>query len=270
MNIENILSFEINKTWQTVFEMVKDKSELKVLLLPNDFHNLKVCIKALITEKTASDFFIPFGTIDPKMIFDAVENKNYDLLPEYMRAVANKAFEVFLHTADSQVCDTLIDNCLLRKMEEISLNSKLEIEREYAELFVAVANIKVAVRACKTNKKIKFLNMAMVNCKSLNIDELKKATLSGIDKLYEYLLKTPYDDAVPYLKTSMALFEKWYDDKIVDLIKKEKSNPFTLAPIIAYVLARQNEIKVIRIIFSGKRNKISDDMIRERLRCMYV
>ena len=40
--------------------------------------------------------------------------------------------------------------------------------------------------------------------------------------------------------------------------------------VIAYVIARQNEIKTVRIILSGKQNELPDDSIRERVRKMYV
>ena len=38
---------------------------------------------------------------------------------------------------------------------------------------------------------------------------------------------------------------------------------------MAYALARENEIKTVRIILSGKLNGLSDDSIRERVREMY-
>lgn len=39
---------------------------------------------------------------------------------------------------------------------------------------------------------------------------------------------------------------------------------------MAYSIARQNEINTVRIILSGKLNNIDDNIIRERLRAMYV
>ena len=49
-------------------------------------------------------------------------------------------------------------------------------------------------------------------------------------------------------------------------IAKEKG----LEPLAAYILARRNEIKCVRMILTGKQNELADDMIRERLREMYV
>ena len=56
----------------------------------------------------------------------------------------------------------------------------------------------------------------------------------------------------------------------MDLIKSQKSNPFTVAPIFSYILAKQNELKAVQIILSGKKNNLPDELIRERIRDLYV
>ena len=38
----------------------------------------------------------------------------------------------------------------------------------------------------------------------------------------------------------------------------------------SYILARENEIKTVRIILAGKRNGLSEEFLRERAREMYV
>ena len=43
-----------------------------------------------------------------------------------------------------------------------------------------------------------------------------------------------------------------------------------MGPIIAYYLARQNEIKTVRIILTAKANGFSEEATRERVREMYV
>ena len=41
-------------------------------------------------------------------------------------------------------------------------------------------------------------------------------------------------------------------------------------PLLAYIYAKETEIKVIRIIMVGKLNNIAEEVIRERLRDIYV
>ena len=56
----------------------------------------------------------------------------------------------------------------------------------------------------------------------------------------------------------------------MEMIRPEKYHPFTLGPLAAYILAREAEIKSVRILLSGKLNHLSENAIRERLREMYV
>ena len=41
-------------------------------------------------------------------------------------------------------------------------------------------------------------------------------------------------------------------------------------PVLAYIYAKENEIKQVRTIMVGKLNSISEEVIRERLRDAYV
>ena len=57
---------------------------------------------------------------------------------------------------------------------------------------------------------------------------------------------------------------------MIEAIKPQKYNAFSAGPLVAYLLARQNEIKTVRMILTGKQNGFPDEMIRERIREMYV
>ena len=67
-----------------------------------------------------------------------------------------------------------------------------------------------------------------------------------------------------------SAFERWCDNRIIRTIKPQKYESFTIGPVVAYVIARLNEIKTARIILSGKLNGLTDESIRERVREMYV
>ena len=72
------------------------------------------------------------------------------------------------------------------------------------------------------------------------------------------------------LKASVASFERWCDNRMIETIKPQIHNPFGIGPIAAYILARANEIKTVRIILAAKRNSLPEEMLRERVRVMYV
>ena len=53
-------------------------------------------------------------------------------------------------------------------------------------------------------------------------------------------------------------------------IRKEKHNNFTIAPIAAYILAKESELKAVGLVLTAKQNKLDENIIRERLRELYV
>lgn len=265
-----ILKKEENKTWNLVSELVKDESLFNVFKYPVDYHNLKAAIKGYITESISDGLFAFGGTISPEVIISCVKNNDFKALPLKMQEVARTAFDKLLHTGDGQLCDIIIDKALLDTIKNQGENSTSNLIKEYSELYVASTNIKVAIRSQMMKKNIQFLKMAMAKCNTLDIEKLALAASKSIDAICEYLEFTKYSDSVTFLRESIQKFEFWRDNKIIELIKQEKYNSFSIGPIAAYILARANELKVVRIILSGKLHHIDDNLIKERLRMMYV
>lgn len=267
---EHILAVERQKTWDLIADMVDDMSPFDVFLYANDYHNLKAAIKAVYTNDKRQDIYIKSGTIDPALIYKAVAEKNYDLLPEHMQAIAKEGLDTLLHTRDGQLLDVIVDKAALDAIYAAGSAAKNPIIALYGELTVATADLKVAVRASKTGKDRKFLDRALAECKTLDLAKLKDAATEGFDAICDYIENTKYSDGVEELRKSMSAFERWGDNLLIRAIQPEIRHPFTIGPLAAYILARENEIKTVRIVLSGKINDLPDDSIRERVREMYV
>lgn len=267
---EQMLAAEREKTWELIGELVEDMSVFNTFLYSNDYHNLKAAIKQVYTDSAHDAIYISHGTIEPAVVLDAISKKEFEMLPEYMRACAQEAYQIMMQTGDSQLCDLIIDRAALETILKKSKESGNEVLAEYGELKAAAANINIVIRSIKTGKDRDFMEKAVAECASLNKNELINAALEGIDAVYEYLSSTKYAEAVDAIKESPSAFERWCDNLIIKHISPQKYNPFTLSPLVAYIIARDNEIKTVRIILSGKRNEIPDSKIRERLRDMYV
>lgn len=268
--IQDILQREKTKTWELIAELVEDMSVFDVFLYANDYHNLKAAIKEVCTETKHPDIFIHQGTIEPELIEKAVRERDFTLLPEHMREAAREAFEALLHTRDGQLCDIMVDRAALEALYAASKSSKNELLKLYGELTVVTADIKIAVRAQRTGKDLAFLKRALADCDTLDTMRLAMAAVAGQDEICAYLESTNYAEAVAELRTSPSAFERWCDNLIIRSIKPQLYNPFTIGPLAAYILARENEIKTVRIVLSGKQNQLSEDSIRERVREMYV
>lgn len=269
-SFEELEKDETEKMWALINELVPDKTPFETLLRQIDFHNLKAAIKSVFTVEEAEGYFLRGGTVEPKVILNAVKIKNYSELPEFLSKTAVEATEKFAETGDGQECDIYIDRRCLETILSEGMASDVPIIKEYAELFVALSDIKIAARGALTKKSKGFMQRALAECKTLDVDTLSAAAGKSINDVFKYLEHTSYKEAAEKLSLSMSEFEKWTDNKVMDLIKSQKSNPFTVAPIFSYILAKQNELKAVQIILSGKKNSLPDELIRERIRDLYV
>ncbi len=270
MDAEAILTREREKTWELMRELVDDMSVFDVLTYPDLFHNLKAAIKEVGAEGKHPNIFLNDCAISGQEMQDIVKTRDFSRLPDFMAEIAGEALDTFLHTHDGQLCDIMIDRATLEAIYEAGKKSGDEIIQQYAESTVAVADIKIAVRSQKTAKSLEFMKRAMAECDSLDVDVLAREAMMGVEAIRNYLQDTVYAGGADALAESPSAFERWCDNRIIETIRPQKYNAFSVGPLVAYELARENEIKTVRIILSAKANGLPEDSIRERIREMYV
>ena len=267
---ESLLDVERNKTWEQLRELVEDMSVFDVFLYANDYHNLKAAIKENYAPSHGADIYSSNGTIDPAVFRQAADEHDFSVLPAGMRDAAEEAMSVLRETGDGQLCDIIIDKAALNAILQAGKASGDPLLAFYAEHTVATANIKTAVRCQKTGKSLDFIRRALAECDTLDVSLLTQASVESFDAIIAYLNTTEYSGAAEALTQSASAFERWCDNRLIEKIRPQKYEPSTIGPLAAWLLARENEIKTVRILLSGKRNGLSDDAIRERLREMYV
>lgn len=267
---ESLLDGERNKTWEQLRELVEDMSVFDVFLYANDYHNLKAAIKENYAPSHGADIYSSNGTIDPAVFRQAADEHDFSVLPAGMRDAAEEAMSVLRETGDGQLCDIIIDKAALNAILQAGKASGDPLLAFYAEHTVATANIKTAVRCQKTGKSSDFIQRALAECDTLDVSLLAQTAVESFEAMIEYLGRTCYSGAAEALTQSASAFERWCDNRLIEKIRPQKYETSTIGPLAAWLLARENEIKTVRILLSGKRNGLSDDAIRERLREMYV
>ena len=270
MTAEEIFAGEEKKIWDLMKELVGDLSVFDVFLYENDFHNLKAAVKEVCLEGTHEGIFMDGGTVDPETMMTALREQNYKELPEWMQDAAKEAMELLLTTRDGQLCDCIIDRACLEAVQKAGRATDSEIMALYGELKSASGDINIAYRAGAAGKDKAFLNRALAETKTLDKASLAQAAVEGREALFNYLRSTPYSDAVQEMEESPAALERWADNLMMRRIRPQIQNSFGIDPLVAYVLARRNEIKTVRIILTGKRNEMPEEVIRGRIRETYV
>ncbi len=269
-NAEDMLAAEEAKSWALMKELKIDPAIFKVLEYPKLFHNLKAGIKEVVTEGSHEKIFYDIEGLGREEIMRIIRDKDFAALPEFMRETAQEAFEVMVNTMDGQRCDTIVDRGCLEEMQKRSRRMKNEMMKSYVSSQAAVADIKIAVRSAKTGKSYAFIKEALAECDTLSVESLAQAASRGEEALYTYLQESGYAEAADAIRQSPSAFERWCDNRLIETIRPQRMNSVSVSPIVAYYLARENEIRMARIILTAKANGFGEETIRERVRKMYV
>lgn len=268
-----LLSYETEKTWALLEELAGKLTPFFTLYHANDYHNLKAAIKLAYRDESpesAPRYFMRPASIAPETVLAAVCSHRFDVLPPAMAEAGRNAYEVLLHTEDAQASDMILDAAALKAVEAAAAQSQSELMRFYALLKADEANIKAAVRACRMGRARDFLERAVAEAGSLDRGALIGAAAASLEALYAFLRTTEYAGATDALKESLSAFERWCADRLMQEISPERHRYFTIEPLVAYLLWRENEIAMARLILSAKRNGLGEAAVRKRMRQMYV
>lgn len=258
------------KTWDFLNEIAPDISELEFLIVKNDFHNLKAIIKGMLSGHDGSKYCIKPCILDVDELSEKLLQKDLDTLPEWIGKTARDGYDLLTSTMDGQLFDMFVDRASLRAVKEFAKRAESEYAESITELFIALTNIKIAVRIAGTGKGEAFLDNAFCECETLDIEELKKAAADGRADVVAYISTTEYDNLCDSIQKSMTDFERECDNKIMELLDGARRISLGPEPLICYYFAKETEWKMLRIIVNGKHTELDSQSIRERMRELYV
>ena len=273
---EAILGGELKRLFTVMYDISPVKSLVDLMSIKYDYQNIKVILKGIFLKKDLSYLLIPVGTIDSHKLKTTIENGNLSELPHIMREAVEEAKADFENTNDPQRIDIILDRYMFKSLVEIKKELNDSFVSKYVDALIDSTNLKTLLRVRKQNKDREFFASVIIEGGSIDKDKL----LGMLNEVTENIAtKLAYTDYTEFIKTgieyyaktgSVSLLEKLSDNYIMDMMKDAKIIPFGVEPLLAYIYAKETEIKIIRIIMVGKLNNISAEVVRERLRDIYV
>lgn len=273
---EIILSEDLKRLYALMYEVSPEASLVDIMSLRYDYHNLKVLIKAKFLKINLDHLFVPVGTVNIEILKNCISADDYRDLNEFMREACEKVQSAFKAQEDPQKIDIIVDSFMYKDMvsKASSLGEKFIID--YIKINIDLINIKTMLRVKKQNKDREFLNEVLIRGGKIDIDVFTNYLNDSVENFVNKLSYTDYYNILKlgieeYSKNGkLNLFEKLSENFSMDYIKNAKYVSFGPEPLMAFIVAKETEIKAIRIIMVGKLNNVSPQVIRERLRDIYV
>ena len=273
---EKLLSEEHKKTYDFIISIAPELSYFNMFLYPYDYHNLKVIMKSEYLGIDASETLINTGSIDVKTLKYSVRERDFSNLTDSMESALKEIIEDFPKNNDPQIIDIILDKYCYDEMLKSAEETNNQFIIDYVRMQIDTINIKSYVRLRKMNKSWDFFTKIFLNGGKIYEQVFIKNYDESFDKFAEYL--SAFDFKEIFIEGTEALeetgkfttLEKLLDNKLIEYIKSAKYVPFGIEPLVGYLIAKDNEIKIARIILAGKTAGISPELIRERLRETYV
>ena len=273
---ENILSHELKRVYKLMREISKNQIVVDLMALKYDYHNLKVLIKERKLNKDLSHLYISIGSTDFQKIKDGFLEGNYkDVQLEFKEAIEAvlKDFEI---TKDPQRIDLIFDKFYFEHLYNMAVNTEIELFINYVKDMIDFINIKSSIRLKRQGKDMGFFEDVLLPNGNIDKDAILFALNDSIENMINRFKNSRISSKLikgleSYKITNrLSDLEKYMDDYLIEINQPSKYVNFGPEPIFSYIVAKETEIKTLRIIMVSKLNKLSPDATRERVRDLYV
>ena len=247
-----------------------------------DFHNIKMLIKSKYLKKdTSNELFSPIGTIDIEKLNSAVKDEKYEDIPDSFEFLIKKTCSEYNKFKDPEMIDFVLDKeryiMIFNKIKEVEIIEEEELFlKRFIKINIDLNNIINCIRSKIRGEKKAFTRAFLIPEGDFKIENIVEIYDSPLSSWFEKLIHTDYknivETGVNYFQknNSVMELEKQRDNFILNFSKIGKYITFGIEPLVGFITAKENDLKNIRIILSGKLNKLSPDEIKERVRDTYV
>ena len=251
-DFEKVLSGNMEETYAAIYSSIPDEKQLNFLKYPNDYHNLKVLLKAEFLKTDASDLLIDSGTIPKTQMAEMLRRREFTQMTVEMRTAVDEAIELFAKSRDPQEIDIRLDKACYKDMLTGAEESGNDFLKEYVMKLIDSLNLDSFLRVKEIGKPKTFFKRVFLEGGNLDENAIGQTASAIINEV------------------GFSGVEKYLDDQRMDFIRDALYIPFGIEPIVGYLEAKEAEVTNLRMILTGKVSGMDDQLIKERLRETYV
>ena len=239
--------------------------------IPFDYHNLKVYLKAEARGISAAGLYSSAGRVPPEKLEDALQKQRLSLLPADLAAAAELGRSLLARTGDPQRMDLALDQACQQAQNQAANRSGSQFLQGLVQLRADAGNLRLLVRAARLNRDLDFVRSALLPGGSKMEGQLLAAFSGSLTAVFDSWLA----EAAALGETArsgggtLTAFETAVENGIQAYLRQSKRVAFGPEPLVSYAAAREEELKTVRTILTGRLYHTDTAVLRERLRDAY-
>jgi len=275
LDFDTLLADEMRKTYALLSEIAPDIEVVKAFKRRYDFFNAKVLIKAELSYQEVPPILVDTGTYPVPELVRIIRERDYNSLFPVMNEAITEVYDVFSRTRDPQAIDLILDRASYRQFYDDLKSIENEFVRELADIIADTVNVKMFVRARALDRPLNFIKSILVDGGKIDKSLYYACSDKTVNEFINEIIRNETGaEMLKSLKSkevrNIQVLEKALDDYIMKYIQRAKLVTIGIEPLVAFLFAKETEIKNVRMILTGKVNHLPNDIIRERLRLIYV
>lgn len=295
-NFEAVLARELERVYGDISEFVPNTAIITLFRMGYDLHNCKVAFRARFLGSDGQGLWSPLGTVPAAELQKAVaEEASYDGFPEHVRALLCAGFEhtALSHSAHRLQGDSDSEQLDLRSFDPLSLDlvldkvyftALMQTGRDVRSPLVSkmyraridLANMTGFLRCRRLKRSVRFFHSFFIPLGNLRFDQFEEIYEGPIDAFVRRMSISGYESLmaewgpVSERKEAIAVLERLGRRHCAAIARDSIAVYFGPEPIVAYLLAKEDEVSDLHAILVGKANGLDAESIRERLSGAYA
>lgn len=266
---EDMIEAHLEEIYTSVAKLISSEALIDIFLYKNDYHNVKVLIKEEIVKVNSKKLLVKGGTVPVEDMIKYFRERNYTEMPTIDGDAVEEAIRLYAKTQNGEYIDTVLDKACFAAMDARATEMKNDFVRKYVSMLADFTNLKTLLRVRKMKRPYEAFERACVPGGEIREDIFARAFKE--DNMIGVLKETAYGTLCEqYIEQGFTVFEKACDNALMEFVKSAKYKTLTPEPVVAYILAKETEAKCIRIILTCKLHHIDAEIIKERVREVYV
>ncbi len=268
-HIEKMLLERRSEARRLFTELILDDEILTFLRAREDFANMRLAIRRVVTERPLGLDYSDEGNVPAEEFEEIFQQEDYSRFPEYLQDGVEAAVLGYYENKDIRRIDYELDR--VEALWRVQQAGKTD-----QPFFVSLIRIRIDLNNIRTMLRLKMAEREEETSLFLpggfvGVDIFKQGLDAGYENLSQLFFATPYvellEEAIPYLNSegSFLRLEKACEDYVKRFLKTTHSIAAGPQPVVAYFLMKEAEIRTVRMVLTGKKNGLDAKLITDRL-----
>jgi V/A-type H+-transporting ATPase subunit C len=274
--IESGLERALASTLAEISSICPEPELIDLFRLRWDARNVKSLLKASVLKRVDAEIGLApgLGTMDVAVLEKAVQEKDYTHVPDFLAEACREAEAAYRDRGELSLIDQIVDESLWGHALGVARAHKNAFLESFFRAEIDLANVRTFVRIKDAGRDRAELARAFLPQGTLDLSFFEGMLGEGMDAFARSLEYGAYGELAGVVREwsrerAFAL-ELACDNTLLKRVDVAKTQAYGIEPLVAFILHRQIEIKLIRTAVIAKLDGLERADVEARLRSIHV